>query len=78
MRALLYTWPGCSFCERAKSILERNRVPYREHCLYRDRPLLERLRQQFGVRTMPFVFLDGEAVGGLAELEELEARGELD
>lgn len=77
MRALLYTWSTCSFCARAKALLERHGVPYDERVLDGDRATLARLQQQLGRRTMPFVLLDGELVGGLDELEALAERGEL-
>ncbi len=77
MHTLLYTWTHCSFCTRAKALLERCGVEYDERVLDDDRATLRKLQARFGKRTMPFVFIDGEAVGGLAELEALEAAGDL-
>ena len=75
--AVLYTWSSCSFCARARALLDEHGVAYVEHPLDGDRGLAERLARTFGKRTMPYVLLDGEPLGGLAELEELAARGEL-
>jgi len=77
MRALLYTWSTCSFCQRAKELLDRHGVSWDERVLDGDRALAQRLAQRFGQATMPYVLLDGELLGGLRELEELARRGEL-
>ena len=78
MRALLYTWSHCSFCARAREILERHGIEYREEVLDGRKAELRRLQRLFGKRTVPLLVLDGERVGGLEELEELEREGELD
>ncbi len=78
MEALLYTWSSCSFCARAKELLDRHGVAWTEQVLDGDRRKAERLARVFGQATMPYVMLDGEPVGGLRELEELAARGGLD
>jgi glutaredoxin 3 len=77
VHAFLYTWSTCAFCKRAKELLDRNGVPWREKVLDGDRELAERIATRFGRRTMPFVLLDGEPVGGLEELEALEREGAL-
>lgn len=78
VRAILYTWTTCDFCRRAKELLEARGVAYTERVLDGDRKLAERLAAQFGRRTMPYVLLDGEPIGGLEELERLAESGELD
>lgn len=77
MQAILYTWSSCSFCARAKALLDAHGIPWTEHVLDGDRAQVERLARTFGRRTMPYVLLDGEPIGGLAELELLAQRGEL-
>lgn len=77
MRAFLYTWSTCSFCRRAKELLDRHGVAWDERVLDGDRQLAARLAARFGRSTMPYVLLDDEPVGGLEELEELARRGEL-
>ena len=77
MLLLLYTRSTCSFCERAKALLEAHGVPFTEHSLDDDRALAAKLQARLGRPAMPYVMIDGELVGGLAELEELAAAGEL-
>lgn len=78
MEVLLYTWSSCSFCARARELLDRHGVAWTEQVLDGDRKKADRLARVFGRATMPYVMLDGEPIGGLKELEELAARGGLD
>lgn len=71
MRAIVHTWSSCSFCERAKELLERAGVSYREVILDGRKDELRRLQEVFGARTMPLVLLDGERVAGLEALERV-------
>ena len=63
------TWSTCSFCARAKELLGQHGIAYVERALDGDREQAQRLAQLFGSPTMPYVLLDGEPLGGLAELE---------
>lgn len=76
MRAILYSWSSCSFCARAKALLEAHGVPHREVLLDGKPDERRRLQELFGVRTMPLVLLDGEPLAGLEALERaLEQEG---
>ena len=77
VHVLLYTYSTCSFCARAKTLLERNGVDYDERVLDGDRKTLQRLAALFGGATMPYVMIDGEPVGGLGQLEQMEREGRL-
>ena len=69
VRAIVYTWSSCSFCRRAKELLERAGIAYREVVLDGKKDELRRLQDVFGARTMPLVLLDGERIAGLEALE---------
>jgi len=69
VRALVYTWSSCSFCARAKELLARAGIAYREVVLDDKKDELRRLQDAFGARTMPLVLLDGERLAGLDALE---------
>ncbi|HEX6886129.1 MAG TPA: glutaredoxin [Planctomycetota bacterium] len=74
MRAILYTWSKCSFCARARRLLEERGIAFREVVLDERKDELRRLQESFGARTMPLVLLDGEPLAGLEALERaLEA-----
>jgi glutaredoxin 3 len=69
VRAIVYTWSSCSFCRRAKELLEQSGITYREVLLDGKKDELRALQEAFGVRTLPLVLLDGERLAGLAALE---------
>jgi glutaredoxin 3 len=59
----------CPFGVRAKELLEEHGYAIDEHVL-RTRGEVDRFEQEQGVQTTPQVFIDGERIGGSAELEE--------
>lgn len=75
MHVVLYTYSTCSFCSRAKELLDGLGVEYVEEVLDGDRAMLARLRRLTGESAMPYTMIDGEFVGGLAKLEALAAAG---
>ena len=75
MHVQLYTWSSCSFCDRARALLERYDVAYSEAPLDGDRRQAEALAELFGRHVMPFALIDGEPVGGIVELERLAREG---
>lgn len=68
MRAILYSWSSCSFCRRAKEMLEHAGIAHREVVLDGKKDELRRLQEVFGARTLPLVLLDGERIAGLEAL----------
>ncbi|MDA1267147.1 MAG: glutaredoxin domain-containing protein [Planctomycetota bacterium] len=75
MHVVLYTWSTCSFCARARDLLEARGLPYDETPLDGDRAMVTRLTKLFGRACMPFVLVDGEPVGGVDDLEALLEQG---
>ncbi len=62
---LLFTKPGCSFCARAKTLLDQHGWAYEE---VPASP--RRLRAVSGKGSTPQIFVDGAYVGGTDELEK--------
>ena len=69
MRAILYSWSSCSFCQRAKELLAAHDIAFREVLLDGKKDELRTLQELFGARTMPLVLLDGEKLAGMEALE---------
>lgn len=67
---LLFTKPGCSYCTKAKRLLDERGVPYEE---VSASP--RRLRAVSGKSSTPQVFVDGQHVGGADDLEAYLAKG---
>ncbi|MDE0334034.1 MAG: glutaredoxin 3 [Defluviicoccus sp.] len=75
----VYSSLWCPFCARAKALLNRKGVEYREIDVDRDPNLRQQMmRRAGGRRTVPQIFVDGRHVGGSDDLAALERAGELD
>lgn len=75
MRAIVYTWSSCSFCQRAKELLAAHHIDFREVLLDGKKDELRALQDVFGARTLPLVLLDGEKLAGLEALERVLREG---
>ncbi len=75
----IYTKAFCSFCWRAKGLLESKGIEFTEIPVDRggaDRELM--IERASGRSTVPQIFIRGEHVGGCSELFRLEQNGLLD
>jgi glutaredoxin 3 len=76
---IVYSTSFCGYCERAKSLLERKGVAFRE--IKVDESMAERdamMKRSGGRRTVPQIFVGERHVGGYDELSALERSGQLD
>lgn len=74
----IYTGPNCGYCQRAKALLNRKKLPYREFDISVPDHHLELLRRIPRARTIPQIFIGERHLGGCEDLELLESSGELD
>jgi len=74
----IYATAICPYCVRAKHLLQRKGVDFREirvdHDLDQMRHMVEITRRH----TVPQIFIGDRHVGGYDDLARLDARGELD
>jgi len=75
---LIYTTQVCPFCIRAKALLDRKGVSYREFDISNDRDLEAEMIRLTKRMTVPQILIDGKPIGGCDELYELERIGDLD
>lgn len=73
----VYTTDPCSFCTRAKTLLEQRGLPYDEVNLAKDPSGRARLVELTGMMSFPQVVVDGEVVGGFMELVQADRSGRL-
>lgn len=73
-----YTWPRCPYSINAKRLLEENDIPFRDYDISGDETKRSALYQHTGQRTVPFIFIGDEFIGGYSELAALIATGKLD
>jgi glutaredoxin 3 len=73
----IYTTDHCSLCVSAKTLLDRRGISYEEVNLARDADGRDRLSSVTGMFTFPQIVIDGEPVGGFAELLAADREGRL-
>jgi glutaredoxin 3 len=75
----IYTKTFCSYCWRAKLLLESKGVAYREIGVDFGGEAREAMIERAGGRTtVPQIFIGDTHVGGCDELMDLEREGKLD
>jgi glutaredoxin 3 len=77
-RIQIYTTRWCGYCARAKMLLDDRGIEYEEIALDDDPAFRRRLHELTGSWTVPQILLDGEPIGGYAELWRLDRTGALD
>ena len=74
----MYTGPLCTFCDRAKALLNRKGVSFKEINLASDpNKMDEMIKKTNGMKTVPQIFIGEHHVGGNIELQTLERTGKL-
>ena len=74
----IYTGPLCAFCDRAKALLNKKGVSFKEINLASDpNKMDEMIKKTNGMRTIPQIFIDGQHIGGNDKLHALEREGKL-
>ena len=75
----IYSKLSCGFCHRAKQLLKSKGVEFTEYDItLGGEKRAEMLERKPGARTVPQIFIGGEALGGSDELAALDRAGKLD
>jgi glutaredoxin 3 len=74
----VYTTEPCSFCARVKGLLKSRGVDFDEVNLTKDPEGRVKLAQRTGMMSFPQVVVDGELLGGFAEVQTAVESGRLD
>jgi glutaredoxin 3 len=77
-RIQMYTTRWCSYCVRAKTLLDSRGLEYEEINLDDDPAFRQRLLELTGGWTVPQILVDGKPIGGYTELWQLDRNGGLD
>jgi glutaredoxin 3 len=78
-RVEIYTKFFCSYCARAKRLLDSKQVPYEEYDITMGgEKRAEMLQRSLGRQTVPQIFIDGRHIGGSDDLAALDHAGKLD
>ncbi|HEV3071569.1 MAG TPA: glutaredoxin [Solirubrobacteraceae bacterium] len=74
----VYTTEPCSFCVRVKGMLEARGLDFSEVNLSKDPEGRMELVRRTGMMSFPQVLVDGELLGGYAEILTAAENGRLD
>ncbi len=77
-RIVVYTTDYCPYCKRAKELLQKKHMPFREVDVAGQAGLREWLFRETGRKTVPQIFIDGQPIGGFDDLASLDRSGKLD
>jgi glutaredoxin 3 len=73
----VYTTEACSFCTRAKALLDARNLEYQEINLARDPDGRAELARRTGMLSFPQILIGEELVGGFMELVAFDRSGRL-
>ena len=75
---VVYVAGWCPYCQRARGLLSKKDLQFREIDVDDDPKLREEMIARSGRRTVPQIFIGEKHVGGCDDLFALDERGELD
>jgi glutaredoxin 3 len=74
----IYTTGYCSYCVRAKALLDTKGVSYVEIRVDDNPEKRQEMEQRSHRKTVPQIFINGQHIGGCDDLYALDAKGNLD
>ena len=75
----IYTQYFCPYCDRAKALLTKKGVAFREIDAPAGSPARDQARSRSGGRSsVPQIFIDGKHIGGCDDLMALDRAAKLD
>ena len=75
---LIYGTEYCSYCTAARMLLKKKGLDFEDVLVSADADKRREMEERSGRKTVPQIFINGEAIGGFDELYSLEQDGRLD
>ncbi|HHZ87885.1 MAG TPA: glutaredoxin 3 [Chromatiaceae bacterium] len=75
---IVYSTAMCPYCVRAKQLLQRKGIEYREIRVDLDPEQMQIMRKSSRRRSVPQIFIGAYHVGGYDDLSDLDMQGKLD
>ena len=69
MKAVVWSKPACGYCVKAKNLLKSKGIEYEEKNIADGHKIQDLLEMVPNARTIAYIWLDGEHLGGYYELE---------
>lgn len=77
-KVTVYTMEYCPFCVRAKDLLKRRGIDYKEVMVpMEDEAQWDELEKKSGMKTMPQIFHGDRLIGGFQDLSSLDQKDQL-
>jgi glutaredoxin 3 len=76
-KIIVYSTDACSFCTRAKALLDARKLDYEEINLERDPDGRAELARKTGMLSFPQILVGEELIGGFMELVAADRAGRL-
>ena len=73
----VYTTSFCGYCTRVLALLQRRGIAHTEISVEDHPGMRDELLAKSGQRTLPQVYVDGQYIGGAAELAAMDRSGEI-
>lgn len=77
-KVILYSKDPCPYCVNAKRLLSNKGVSYEEIDLTDKPDEMQRIKNQFGWKTVPIIVINGKLIGGYTDMKSLDEEGKLD
>jgi GrxC family glutaredoxin len=75
----IYTTDYCPFCVKAKNLLNKKKVVFKEINVSNDDNLIEKMTKMAnGARSVPQIFADGIHIGDCDKIHQLDKENKLD
>lgn len=74
---IMYSTGSCPYCHSAKELLHKKNISFTDIRVDLQPELREEMMIKSGRRTVPQIFINGQAIGGCDDLYALEAQGKL-
>ena len=75
---IMYTTRFCPYCIRARRLLKKKGIVYKEISVSGNSSLWEEMEKKSGRNTVPQIFINEQSVGGYDDIAALDHAGELD
>lgn len=75
---VMYSGDHCPYCIRARRLLEKKGVAFRELKVDQSAELRAEMESLSQRRTIPQIFIHGRHIGGFDDMAELDRAGKLD
>lgn len=75
---VIYTKSFCPYCVRAKELLTRKGVKFKEIYLDDQPEQYDELKKRTGHMTVPQIFINDQMIGGFSDMSALDQKNELD